>query len=237
MGKRLQRILAESGLMSRRNAETAILNGRVMKNGRIAVLGDTADAGDVILLDGKPIPDAEPKQYYMLNKPRGYLCTLHDEKGRKTVRELLPSSAGRVYPVGRLDCMSEGLLLLTNDGEFAYRVTHPSAELLKIYRVSVYGDRIEGKIQRMREPFILDGYTVQARNVSILRQTRSSAVFEMTICEGRTREIRRMCEDANLIIKRLIRIQEGEISIGELSTGMYRQLTDAEVLSVLGERD
>ena len=238
MGKRLQKILAESGLMSRRKAESAILAGRVSCNGKVVSLGDTAEDGAVILLDGKPIPKPEPKHYYALNKPRGYVCTLEDEEGRKTVRELLPASAGRVYPVGRLDLMSEGLLLMTNDGDFAFRLTHPSGNILKTYRVTVDGPELDAKLKRLTEPFFLDEAVVQAVDLSLLERSGSSASLEITIGEGRNREIRRMCEMAGIHIKRLIRVREGEIRLGDLRSGCYRDLTEREISSVLkcGER-
>ncbi len=233
MGSRLQKILSASGLMSRRKAEEAILDGRVTCNGKTAVLGDTAEDGDVIKLDGKPIPGPETKQYFLLNKPRGYVCTMQDEKGRKTVRDLLPASAGRVYPVGRLDLMSEGLLLMTNDGEFAFRIAHPSGNILKTYRVTVTGADLEKRLERMSEPFILDGNSIRAVNLEIIKKADAEAVFDITIREGKNREIRRMCEISGLKVKRLIRIREGDFSVENLSAGMFRCLTEEEITSVL----
>ena len=170
----------------------------------------------------------------MLNKPRGYVCSLHDEQGRKSVRELLPDSAGRVYPVGRLDLMSEGLLLMTNDGSFANRVMHPSSRILKTYRTRVEGDGLDARIARMREPFELDGVSVQAVELRVLKKTDRAAVLDITIGEGRNREIRRMCEEAGLRVARLTRIAEGGLLLGDLPSGRFRPLSEEEIASVMG---
>lgn len=235
MAERLQKIIAESGLMSRRAAELAISDGRVWVNGRPARLGDRAESDDRITLDGEALPVKEEKRYYMLNKPRGYVCSLRDEQGRKSVRELLPASAGRVYPVGRLDMMSEGLLLMTNDGSFANRVMHPSSRVLKTYRTRVEGDGLDARIARMREPFELDGVSVQAVEVRALKKTDRYAVLDVTIGEGRNREIRRMCEEAGLRVARLTRIAEGGLLLGDLPSGRFRPLSEEEIASVMGE--
>ena len=234
MAERLQKIIAASGLMSRRAAEEAITSGRVQLNGRTAILGEKADAGDLILVDGKPVPEAEEKRYYMLNKPRGYVCTLKDEKGRKSVRELLPENAGRVYPVGRLDLMSEGLLLMSNDGDFTLRVTHPSSELLKTYRTEVSGESAQEAARRLRQPFCLDGISVQAVEVSLAESRPESVVLDITIREGRNRQIRRMCEMAGLHVERLTRIAEGPLRLGDLPSGSVRRLTKREVAAIMG---
>ena len=235
MAERLQKIIAESGLMSRRAAELAISEGRVWVNGHPAKLGDRAEIDDRITLDGEALPVKEEKRYYMLNKPRGYVCSLHDEQGRKSVRELLPASAGRVYPVGRLDLMSEGLLLMTNDGSFANRVMHPSSGILKIYRTRVTGDGLDARIARMQEPFELDGVSVQAVEVRVLKKTERDAVLDITIGEGRNREIRRMCEEAGLHVARLTRIAEGGLLLGDLPSGKFRSLSEEEIASVTWE--
>ncbi len=234
MSERLQKIIAESGLMSRRAAEKAILDGRVTLNGRTASLGERAADDDKIALDGQELPGKEQKCYYMLNKPRGYVCTMHDEQGRKTVRELLPASAGRVYPVGRLDLMSEGLLLMTNDGEFANKIMHPSSGLLKTYRLQVEGDLLDSRIERMRRPFQLDGIEVQAVTLKILKQSERHAVLDISIAEGRNREIRRMCDYAGLHVNRLTRISEGTFCLGDLPSGRFRKLKPEEIAAVLG---
>ena len=234
MAERLQKIIAESGLMSRRAAELAISEGRVLVNGLPAKLGDRAESSDQITLDGEALPLKEEKRYYMLNKPRGYVCSLHDEQGRKSVRELLPASAGRVYPVGRLDLMSEGLLLMTNDGVFANRIMHPSSRILKTYRTCVEGDTLDTRIARLREPFELDGVSVQAVELRVLKKTDRAAVLDITIGEGRNREIRRMCEEAGLRVARLTRIAEGGLLLGDLPSGRFRPLSEEEIASVMG---
>ena len=235
MAERLQKIIAESGLMSRRAAELAISEGRVLVNGLPAKLGDRAESSDRITLDGEALPLKEEKRYYMLNKPRGYVCSLHDEQGRKSVRELLPASAGRVYPVGRLDLMSEGLLLMTNDGMFANRIMHPSSRILKTYRTHVEGDTLDTRIARLREPFELDGVSVQAVEIHLLKKTEQGAILDITIGEGRNREIRRMCKEAGLRVARLTRIAEGKLLLGDLPSGRYRPLSAEEIASVMGE--
>ena len=235
MAERLQKIIAESGLMSRRMAEKAIAEGRVSINGSIAKLGDTAGKEDVVLLDGKMLPEKESKKYFMLNKPRGYVCTMKDERNRKSVRELLPESAGRVYPVGRLDLMSEGLLLMTNDGEFALHVMHPSGMILKTYRTTVQGDQLEKRIERLRQPFVLDRVQVCVKSLHILKQHEDTAILDITIGEGRNREIRRICEQAGVRVNRLVRISEGKLQLGRLPSGHVRELTKDEIASVMRE--
>ena len=237
MSERLQKRIAASGLMSRRAAEELISAGRVMINGRQAKLGDNTEEGDTVLVDGRPLPDTEEKRYYMLNKPRGYVCSLNDEQGRKSVRELLPSSAGRVYPVGRLDIMSEGLLIMTNDGEFANRVMHPSSGILKTYRTHVTGDCLLSGIKRMREPFFLDGVRVQALKLTLLKKTEEDAILDITIAEGKNREIRRMCEAAGLRVKRLTRIAEGSLTLGALPCGKFRSLRPDEVATLMKDAE
>ena len=235
MAERLQKLISASGLMSRRAAEEAIAAGRVYLNGKPAVLGDRAESGDSIMLDGKQIPSAEQKRYYMLNKPRGYVCSLHDEKGRPSVRALLPPEAGRVYPVGRLDIMSEGLLLLTNDGDFALQCMHPSRGMQKTYRTSVSGENLNAGIARLREPFQIDGRTVQAICLDVRKHDSDRAVLDITVGEGRNREIRRMCDQSGLRVERLIRISQGPLKLASLPTGKARELTASEIASVLGD--
>ena len=234
MAERLQKIIAEAGLMSRRAAERLILDGRVTLNGQQARLGDKADLEDEVFVDGVLLRQKEQKQYFMLNKPRGYVCSLKDEKGRRSVRELLPASAGRVYPAGRLDIMSEGLLIMTNDGEFALKLTHPSCRLTKVYRTSVSGDQLANGIARLSDPFELDGAEVKAVSGYVLKSSGNCAVLNITIGEGRNRQIRRMCELSGLHVDRLVRISEGPLTLGSLPSGKYRSLTTAEISSVMG---
>ena len=176
----------------------------------------------------------------MLNKPRGYVCSLHDEKGRRSVRELLPKSAGRLYPVGRLDIMSEGLLLMTNDGELTLRLTHPSGQVLKTYRTTVgSGDlavNFEKCLSILHRPFVLDDTEVCAKSVEVISRSDDTAVLDITVGEGRNREIRRMCEMAGLQVLRLVRIAEGPLLLGRLPTGAVRRLTEVEISSLMKEQ-
>ena len=236
MMQRLQKILSARGVASRRTAEEMISAGRVTCNGIVAKLGDSADDGkDVICLDGRPLPSGVNKIYIMLHKPRGYVTTLADEKGRKTVAELVAGCGQRVYPVGRLDMDSEGLLILTNDGEFANMMMHPRHQVDKTYRVFVTGYAPE-KLPRFQEPIILDGYTIAKPEVLLLHQKADrldNAELLITIHEGRNRQVRRMCDIAGMKVQRLIRVQEGALKLGNLSKGAWRFLTNAEISALI----
>lgn len=236
MTERLQKLISAAGLMSRRAAEEAISAGRVRVNGERASLGDKADpATDEITVDGKVLPQETAKLYLMLHKPRGYVTTLSDEKGRKNVTALLGELGSRVYPVGRLDMYSEGLLLMTNDGDFANRVMHPSHEVSKVYHTWVTGENIEKAAHMLRRPMEIDGYTVHAQGVDIVQGFPGGALFSITIKEGRNRQIRKMCEKAGLKVTRLLRVAEGSLELGNLKSGCWRHLTKGEVKSLLGE--
>ena len=211
--ERLQKIIAARGLCSRRQAEKWIEEGRVRVNGNTAHLGDTADLSeDVIEVDGKRLPKAVKKVYLMLNKPRGYVTTLSDEKGRKNAAELVTGCGVRVYPVGRLDMDSEGLLLFTNDGEFANLMMHPRHEVDKVYRVWVTNFALE-KLEALAEPIELDGYMIKKPRVRPVRTEPNRAILDVTIHEGRNRQVRRMCQAAGLEVARLKRIAEGALRI------------------------
>ena len=229
MKERLQKILSARGVASRRKAEEWILSGRLQVNGRIAQLGETADPDvDEILLDGRPLPSGQPHVYIMLNKPRGYVTTLSDEKGRQNVAQLVADCGVRVYPVGRLDMDSEGLLLLTNDGEFANRLMHPKHEVEKTYEVSVKGYHAASTALLCR-PIELDGYPIRSPQVKLVRAEGDRAKYLVTIHEGRNRQVRRMCEAAGMQVLRLRRIREGSLQLGNLPLGRWRDLTDEEV--------
>ncbi len=230
MKERVQKIISAAGLCSRRRAEEWIVQGKVTVNGGLARLGDTADPEtDLVLIDGKPLP-AVPAETVtvLLYKPRGVVTTLSDEKGRQTVAELLPPALGRLYPVGRLDQFSEGLLLMTNDGALAQRLTHPAGEVRKTYRLWVSGWH-EGALALLRRPIVLDGRSIQAPELRLMWQRDGTALLEITIHEGRNRQIRRMAEAAGLKTTRLQRIAEGPISLGDLKSGQWRYLTEAEL--------
>ena len=227
---RLQKIIAARGVTSRRKAEEMITAGRVTCNGRVCQLGESADPDlDIILLDGKPLPSGGEYMYIMLHKPRGFVTTLSDEKGRKNVAQLVKDCGQRVYPVGRLDMDSEGLLLLTNDGDFANRLMHPKHNVDKTYRVTVE-DYSEAGLERLSQPITLDGYTVAKPAVRLIQaDEKGRAQLEVVIHEGRNRQVRRMCAAADMQVIRLVRISEGALKLGDLPLGKWRKLTDEEV--------
>lgn len=228
MIERLQKIISARGVASRRKAEEWIVAGRVSVNGLTASLGDSADPSvDEILLDGKPLPSGQENVYIMLNKPRGYVTTLSDEKGRDTVAQLVVDCGVRVYPVGRLDMDSEGLLLLTNDGAFANRLMHPGAEVNKTYEVTVKGYH-EASLALLSRPIELDGYRIRRPQVKLLHADADRAKILVTIHEGRNRQVRRMCDAAGMTVLRLRRISEGTLKLGALPLGKWRYLTDDE---------
>ncbi|MBQ3214648.1 MAG: rRNA pseudouridine synthase [Oscillospiraceae bacterium] len=228
MTERLQKILASRGVCSRRKAEEWISVGRVTVNGNVAQLGQSADSEiDDIRLDGEPIPTADEYVYIMLHKPRGFVTTLSDEKGRANVTQLVDCGK-RVYPVGRLDMDSEGLLLLTNDGDFANHLMHPKAEVDKTYEVWVTGYQ-DGADKLLERPITLDGYTIRPPKVRLMSRQRSGARLLITIHEGRNRQVRRMCQAAGLHVTRLRRVAEGPVTLGDLPKGKWRHLTPAEI--------
>jgi len=227
--ERIQKILAARGVASRRNAEQIILAGRVSCNGQICKLGDTADMQiDTLLLDGKPLPDKSESVYLMLHKPRGYVTTLSDEKGRKNAAMLVSDCQMRVYPVGRLDYNSEGLLILTNDGELTNRLTHPSHSVGKQYIVKVRGD-VDAALTRLRLPFELDGRETAPAQINVLAEDARGGLLSFTIYEGRNRQIRRMCEESGLDVCRLKRVAVGRLELGKLPGGRWRYLTEDEI--------
>lgn len=229
MKERLQKILSSRGVASRRAAEQMIADGRVTCNGVVCKLGDTAEADvDCILLDGNPIPSAGERVYIMLNKPKGYVTTLQDEKGRQNVSQLVSDCGARVYPIGRLDMDSEGLLLFTNDGEFANTLMHPKHQINKTYRVWVK-DYAAEKLVKLEKPIRLDGYLIKKPDVTLISQVDGKAEIEITIHEGRNRQVRRMCAVAGMPVTRLVRISEGDIILGDLPVGKWRYLTKGEI--------
>lgn len=229
MRERLQKILSARGVASRRKAEQMIQNGTVTVNGVTAALGDSADPElDRICVNGQPLPTGQRFVYILLNKPRGYVTTLSDEKGRPNAAQLVADCGTRVYPVGRLDMDSEGLLLFTNDGAFANALTHPKQEVEKIYEVWAVGYAPGGE-EKLSRPIVLDGYRIRPPKVVLLSANGEKAKFRVTIHEGRNRQIRRMCEAAGMRCTRLRRIQEGSLRLGNLPCGVWRYLTPEEV--------
>lgn len=232
---RIQKILSAAGVCSRRQAEEFLRSGRVAVNGTAASLGDRADPeADQITLDGRPIRLPAEKLYLMLHKPRGVVTTLSDEKGRPSVAELVSGCGGRVYPVGRLDMDSEGLLLLTSDGAFAQRLAHPSHRIEKEYHVTVTG-RLEDCEARLEALTALeDGSPIVPAQVRTVAERGGRRVLSVVICQGLNRQVRRMCALAELHVERLVRVREGPLELGTLPTGRWRFLTAGERERLLG---
>ena len=225
---RLQKYFSDCGVLSRRAAEAEIEAGRVTVNGILAHLGDKIDPTcDRVEYNGKPVLPREdkPRCYLMLNKPRGVICTAHDEKGRRNVTELVREIGTRVYPVGRLDMDSEGLLLLTDDGDLTNRLTHPRHEIPKIYRVTVSPAPTKEQLRALSAPMELDGYKLLPVGVRVIEGN----LLEMELFEGRNRQIRRMCDAVGLKVKKLQRIAIGKLTLGDLPIGKWRRLTQEEV--------
>lgn len=224
--ERLQKLLAAAGVASRRAAEELIRAGRVTVNGRVARLGDRADPRrDEVRMDGRRLPVPEPPVYYLLNKPRGYLCTVRDPLGRKTVLDLVPTDRARLFPVGRLDRDTEGLLLLTNDGDLAHALTHPRHRVVKVYLARVEGTPRPEALDRLRRGVHLaEGRTAPAQ----VRLVKPSVV-RLALRQGRKRQVRRMLEAVGHRVLHLRRIQLGPLRLGKLPVGAFRRLTEAEV--------
>jgi 23S rRNA pseudouridine2605 synthase len=231
-GERLQKVLARAGLGSRRVCDDLIAAGRVTVNGEVALLGRRVDPDrDAVALDGVPVVVRNDLVYYLLNKPAGYVSTASDPEGRPTVVELVPAEP-RIFPVGRLDYDTEGLLLLSNDGDLTQLLTHPSFGVVKTYLAEVEGDPTPATVRALREGVDLDdGRTAPARVTVVQRRDESSAV-ELGIHEGRNRQVRRMCEAVGHPVIRLVRTRIGPLRDGSLKPGEWRALTLAEVRSL-----
>lgn len=228
---RLQKYIALCGVTSRRKAEELILKGKVKVNGKVVKeLGIVIDENkDKIMVNDKLIKPEENKVYIMLNKPVGYVTTLKDEKNRKIVIDLIEGVKERIYPVGRLDADTTGILLLTNDGDITYKLTHPSNKIPKRYIAIVEGIPSKSELERFRNGIKIDGrYTSKAR-IKIIKTYENESVLEITIHEGRNRQIKKMCEAINHPIKKLKRIAIGELELGELGIGQWRYLNDEEI--------
>ena len=233
MSERVQKIISGHGVASRREAENMILSGRVTVNGLAAELGQSADADrDEIAVDGIPLSPRGKPVYIALYKPRGYVTTVSDDRGRDTVMSLVSDVGERVYPVGRLDMYSEGLLIMTNDGQFANAVAHPSYGKTKSYEVRVRGD-VNGAASLMRQPMEIDKHMIHAASVKVLQQTRDDGVLHISINEGRNRQIRKMCSLCSLTVISLKRVAIGSLELGALKPGQWRRLTERERTQLL----
>ena len=227
---RLQKMLADCGVASRRKAEEMIASGRVAVNGVRAGIGDKVDVKkDKVTLDGELVRPVEEKLYIMLHKPRGYLTSMSDDRGRKCVSELVEELGTRVYPVGRLDKDSEGLLLMTNDGAFANLIAHPSTHVPKVYRVTVRPGVTEEQLTRMSVGIEIDGRMTAPATIRVLEQQQGRVVLEFVIHEGRNRQIRNMCEAVGLEVARLKRTAIGPVKLGMLPQGQFRDLEPDEI--------
>ena len=234
---RLQKFFTDNNVMSRRSAEKVILAGNVKINGVCAKLGDKVDPeNDIVEFNGKIIKNqTTKKKYIMLNKPLGYVTTTSDEKGRDTVLSLVSDVGERVYPVGRLDMFSEGLLILTNDGELTNRLTHPKNNMSKIYSVIIKGEISPETLHKLNSPMEIDGYKLKPVQVRIISMVNGNTNAMFTLTEGRNRQIRKMCEACSLTIMRLTRIAIGKLKLGELPRGKWRELTSGEVNYLSGK--
>ena len=227
---RLQKFLSECGVASRRKAEDLIASGKVKVNGRVATIGDKINPKkDSVTVFGKKVIKVKKNTYIMLHKPRGFITTLSDEMGRKCVAQLVEDVGTRVYPVGRLDRDSEGLLLLTDDGEFANAMTHPAKHVPKTYRVTVRPSITEDQITALTTGIEIDGRMTLPSEVRVISRQEGRVVLEIIIYEGRNRQIRKMCETLGLEVARLKRTQIGSVKLGMLKQGDWRNLTEEEV--------
>ncbi|MCM1314506.1 MAG: rRNA pseudouridine synthase [Prevotella sp.] len=231
---RIQKMIADSGYCSRRKAETLISQGRVKLNGRPVKLGDKCGLKDIITVDGERLYMPKKKNfiYIMLNKPRGYVTTVSDELDRRCVMDLLDGVEERVYPVGRLDRNSEGLLLFTNDGEFANSIMHPSRHIAKTYRVTVRPDISDEQLVKLSEGVEIDGRKTLPASVVVKEKQQGRVVLLITIKEGRNRQIRKMCEAVGLEVARLRRISIGPLKLGMLKPSAWRELTADELRAI-----
>lgn len=227
---RLQKYLSQCAVASRRKAEELIVQGRVKVNGRPASLGDKVNpARDTVTVSGKKVVFNKKHYYIMLHKPRGFITTMDDEMGRKCVAQLVEDLGARVYPVGRLDRDSEGLLLMTNDGEFANALTHPSKHVPKTYRVTVRPDITDEQLEKFKTGMVIDGRKTAPADAHVIEKYDNRTVVEVVLYEGRNRQIRKMCEELQLDVARLKRTAVGSIKLGMLPQGKWRELTDDEV--------
>lgn len=230
---RINKFLAEKGVASRRGADEMIKSGRVTVNGKTAELGTDISENDKVQADGVPIAQGEiALKYFVMNKPKGVVCTMSDDRGRKTVADLLPEGIGRVFPVGRLDYDTEGLLILTNDGDLAYALTHPSREVPKTYLAKIEGILTEKDLNPIRSGIELDGVLTHKCKAHIVETNKEYTKVHLTITEGRNREIRRMFEAIGKNVCFLKRVKIGSLALSRLDRGAVRPLSDREVAAL-----
>jgi len=230
MELRLQKFISDCGLMSRRAAEDEIRHGKFTVNGVKATIGQKIDPShDKVEYNGKPVRGGQKKLYVMLNKPRGYVTTMSDEEGRKCIPELLTDIPERVYPCGRLDLNSEGLVILTNDGEIANKLMHPKNHVDKIYHVKIRGEIEPEKLDLLNSPMVIDDYKIKPVRVTVIERKEGNTSLKFVLTEGRNRQIRKMCEQAELYITRLKRIAVGELTIGTLTPGQWKYMNYNEI--------
>lgn len=232
---RINKFLAEKGIASRRHADEMILAGRVKINGKIATLGANVEEKDLVLVDDAPLSREEKtEKYYIMNKPKGVVCTVNDDRGRKTVMDFLPEDAGRVFPVGRLDYETEGLLILTNDGDLAFRLTHPTSEVPKTYMARIEGTMTEKDLNRIRSGIELDGVMTKKCKAHIVETNKAYTKVHVTITEGRNRQVRRMFEAIGRNVEFLKRVSIGNLKLTGLDRGEVRKLTENEIIYLKG---
>ena len=227
---RINKYLAECGIASRRGCDELIKEKRVKVNGRVCDLGTEVDEiNDSITVDGKKVARAKKFEYYIMNKPKGCVCTVKDDKGRKTVMDYLPKNTARIFPVGRLDYDSEGLLIFTNDGDLANRLTHPSSEIPKTYLVRIEGTIDDKSLVSLRNGVVIDGQKTNKSNIRVIEEGKDYTKLNVTITEGKNREIRKMFEVVGKNVAFLKRIKIGDLRLTGLDRGEVRKLTKEEV--------
>ena len=230
MKVRLQKYLSDCGVMSRRKAEEEIKKGTITVNNKPCELGQKVDEGDIVVYNGKIIEKTtDAKSYYMLNKPRGYVTTMSDERGRRCIADLIADLPERVYPVGRLDLNSEGLVILTNDGDVANRLMHPKGNVEKVYMCKVRGEVSDEQLAKLRSALVIDGYKIMPVDVRVESVAENGTVLKFILKEGRNRQIRKMCEQCSLEVMRLKRISIGKIFLGGLHTGSVLELSKQQI--------
>ena len=232
---RINKFLADKGLASRRHADEMVSAGRVKINGKVAVLGENVEDNDVVEVDGQVLSREEKQEkYYIMNKPKGVVCTVSDDRGRKTVMDFLPEGVGRLYPVGRLDYETEGLLILTNDGDLAFRLMHPMNEIPKTYMAKIEGTMTEKDLNRIRSGIELDGVLTKKCKAHIVETHKEYTKVHVTITEGKNRQVRRMFEAIGRTVMLLKRVQIGNLKLKGLDRGEVRELTQDEILQLKG---